>query len=102
MDTASKSPMEALAEFNRQILLNVFKPLSGDSAVAGPPEFMKSLTAGLAQDAQRWVDIQSRYYQQQLQLWTAFSSQPAQQAPAKIVESEPGDRRFRAPEWQQP
>jgi polyhydroxyalkanoate synthase len=102
MDTANKSPMEALAEFNRQLLLNVVKPLSRDSPVPGVPEFMQSLTAGVAQDAQRWFDIQNHYYQKQLELWTAFKAQPSDKPPSKIVEPEPGDRRFRAPEWQQP
>jgi polyhydroxyalkanoate synthase len=102
MDTANKSPMEALAEFNRQLLLNVVKPLSRDSPGPGAPEFMQSLTAGVAQDAQRWFDIQNRYYQKQLELWTAFSSQPSDKALSNVVEAEAGDRRFRAPEWQQP
>ena len=47
-------------------------------AQAGTPlsssEMMQSLTAGIAKDSQRWLDIQNRYYQKQLELWSAFTS----------------------------
>ena len=102
MDPRNNSPMEALAAFNQRLLEQVVKPLSRDGAALNTPEIMQSLTAGLAQDTQRWLGIQNAYYQKQLELWTSFTSQKPDAAPPKIVEAEPGDRRFRAPEWQQP
>jgi polyhydroxyalkanoate synthase len=102
MDTPNKSPMEALAEFNRQLLLNLVKPITRDSPLLNAPEMVQSLTAGVAHDAERWLEIQNRYYQKQLELWTAYTGQAPDKPPVKVVEAAPGDRRFRAPEWQQP
>ena len=101
MDTGTQSPMETLAAFNQRLLEQVLKPLAGDTAPQ-TPEIFQSLAAGLAQDSQRWLEIQNRYYQKQLELWSSFTSGAADAPPAKVVEPEPGDRRFRSPEWQQP
>jgi polyhydroxyalkanoate synthase len=94
--------MEALAAFNQRLLEQVLKPLARDGAAPGTPEIVQSLSAGVAHDPQRWLDIQNRYYQKQLELWTRFTSGGAQAPPPKVIEPEAGDRRFRAPEWQQP
>src|SRR2546423_4941662 len=102
MDTASKSPMEALAEFNRQLLLNVVKPITRDGRLLNTPEMVQSLTAGVAHDAEGWLEIQNRYYQKRLELWTAYTTHPPANPPVKVVEAARGDRRFRGPEWQQP
>jgi polyhydroxyalkanoate synthase len=94
--------MEALAEFNRQLLENVVKPITRDGTVPAAPEMLKSLAAGVAHDTQRWLEIQNRFYEKQLELWSSIASQRPETPPAKVIEAEPGDRRFRAPEWQQP
>jgi polyhydroxyalkanoate synthase len=94
MDSARES-IEAL---NRKLIEGVVRPLGLDSGF-GMPEMVRSLTAGLAQDSERWLEIQNRYYRKRLELWAAFASQrPA--APAQpVIEPDPADRRFRAPEW---
>jgi len=102
MDTGNISSAQALAEFNRRLLEQVFKPLARDGTAPTPPQMMESLAAGLAHDTQRWAEIQNRYYRKQLELWSSIVGQPAHGTPVKVVEPEPGDRRFRAPEWQQP
>jgi polyhydroxyalkanoate synthase len=94
--------METLAEFNRQLLLNVVKPITRDSPTLNAPEMLQSLAAGVEHDAQRWLEIQNRYYQKQLELWSAYTAQAPDKPPVKVVEAAPGDRRFRGPEWQQP
>jgi len=96
------SPTEALAAFNRRLLEQVMKPFSRDGTAPSSPEVVQSLAASIAKDSQHWLDTQNRYYQKQLELWTAFTSRGADAAPPKVVEPEAGDRRFRAPEWQQP
>lgn len=96
------SPMEALAALNRQLLEGIAKPLTEGGAPLRTPEMLQSLAAGVAHDTQRWSDIQSRYYQKHLELWSKFAA-PAQDAkPPAVVEPDPGDRRFNSPEWQQP
>ncbi len=102
MNTRTDSPMDALAQFNQRLLEQVFRPLARDGTAPDAPEMVKSLAAGLAQDTQHWLDIQNKYYQKQLELWTRFASIAPDAAPPKVVEPEPGDRRFRGPEWQQP
>ena len=102
MDTPANSPMEALTAFNQRMLQQVTQPLSYGSAAPATPEIVQSLAAALAKDTQRWADIQNRFYQKQLELWSSFSSQSPDAPPPKVVEPEPGDRRFRGPEWQQP
>ena len=102
MDTPGKSPLEALAAFNRQLLDSVVKPLTRDGVTPDVPEVLQSLAAGVAHDAQRFLEIQNRYYQKQLELWTGISQLTPDAAPPKVVEPEAGDRRFRAAEWQQP
>jgi polyhydroxyalkanoate synthase subunit PhaC len=103
MDTpSSKSPIDALAEFNRQLFQAVVTPISRDSAFPGAPEMLQSLAAGYVQDAQRLADIQNRYYVKQLELWRAAASLSPGKAAAQVVEPDPADRRFRGTEWQQP
>jgi hypothetical protein len=77
------SPTEALAAFNRSLLEQVMKPFSRDGRPPSSPEVMQSLAASIAQDSQRWLDIQNRYYRKQLELWSAFTSQPPDAAPPK-------------------
>jgi polyhydroxyalkanoate synthase len=94
--------LEALAAFNQRILEQVLKPLTHDAAAPAVPEIVQSLTAGIAHDAQRWSEIQNRYYQKQLELWKQFGATAPEKPAPSVVEPEAGDRRFRAPEWQQP
>ena len=101
MEDSSNSPMQQLADFNRQLLESVMKPIARDGKVPASPELLQSLTAAFASDPQRWLELQNRYYQKQLELWTNLATKPAD-APAAVVEPDPADRRFRAAEWQQP
>jgi polyhydroxyalkanoate synthase len=98
----SSSPADALAEFNRRLLENVMKPMTRDGIAPAAPEMLQSLAAGIALDSQRVLEIQKRYYEKQLALWSGFASKGADASPPNVVEPEPGDRRFRAPEWRQP
>ena len=78
------------------------KPLARDGMPPSATELIQSFAAGLVNDSQRWLDVQNRYYRRQLELWSSFAARAADEPPPTIVEPEPGDRRFRAPEWQQP
>src|SRR5688572_27687213 len=102
MNTRTESPMDALTQFNQRLLEQVFRPLARDGKALDAPEMVQSLAASVAHAPQQWLDIQNRYYQKQLELWTRFAQAAPDAAPPKVVEPEAGDRRFRAPEWQQP
>jgi polyhydroxyalkanoate synthase len=102
MNASTNPASQALAAFNQRLLEQVVKPLSRDGEPLSSSEFVRALAAGIAIDPQKWLDVQSRYYQKQLELWSAFASRSADDPAPKVVEPEAGDRRFRAPEWQQP
>ena len=102
MNPQSPSPMEALTALNSRLLEEIAGPLKRDGKAPDAPEIFKSMVASLAQDTQRWADIQNRYYQKQLELWSKFVPLTPDTKPVKVVEPEAGDRRFKAPEWEQP
>lgn len=92
---AARGSFEAL---NSRLMESIAKPLDLDASV-DVAEIVRSLSAGLAQDSERWLEIQSRYYRKRLELWAACT-QPRTAAPAQaIIEPDASDRRFRAPEW---
>jgi polyhydroxyalkanoate synthase len=97
----SDDTLEALAEFNRKLAEQAVKPLLQASGL-DVAEVFKSLTAGVARDTERWAEIQNDFYRGQLELWSgmaATADNPATQATADAARS---DRRFNAPEWQEP
>jgi polyhydroxyalkanoate synthase len=102
MEESSNAPMQRLAEFNRQLLEQVMKPLARDGSAPGSKELLDSLTAALARDPQRFAALQERYYRRHLELWTAVAATAPDAAPPQIVEPEANDRRFRSAEWRQP
>lgn len=64
-------------------------------------EIIKALTASLAQDSGHLAEIQKRYYQRHLELWMDMARGSDTTAHKPVAVPDPGDRRFRAPEWQQ-
>ena len=92
------SVLGSIEALNRKLIEGVVGPLDLDS-VFGMPEMVKSLTAGLAQDTGRWLEIQNRYYRKRLELWAAYASQRPEAPAQPMIEPDPADRRFRAPEW---
>src|SRR4051812_37139456 len=102
MESPSAAPMQELADFNRQLLEQVMKPLARDGSAPDTRALLQSLTSAFAADPQRWLEIQQRYYQKQLELWTKVASTTPEAPAPQVVEPDPADRRFRAPDWQQP
>jgi len=97
--TDSKSdPAAAFAELNRLLLGDAAEKLGAAQALPGFAEMIGRLSAGAAADSERWLELNSRYYREQLALWQSFMNpQDGQSSPPP-----PADRRFRAPEWQEP
>jgi polyhydroxyalkanoate synthase len=89
---------ESIEELNRKLMERVVGPLDLNASVSFA-EILKSLTAGLGQDTGHWLEIQNRYYRRQIELWATYA-QPQPAAPVQpVIEPDPADRRFRAPEW---
>ncbi len=92
---------DALSDLNRRLVEAVLKPLANGG---GPDvaEVFKSLAAGIGQDTARWLDIQTRYYQKQLELWASLAAPIAGSSATPVITPDPTDRRFRASEWREP
>lgn len=96
--TTPKSPAEAYAGLSRMLLGDTAEKLGAQQALPDPAEMMKLLTAGFAANSGRWLELNNRYYREQLELWQACAGvKPEAEKPAP-----PQDRRFKAPEWQEP
>jgi polyhydroxyalkanoate synthase subunit PhaC len=95
----SGSAQESIAALNRKLVDGIVKPLDLD-ATLDVAEMLKSLTAGLAEDTHRWLDMQNRYYRRQLELWAAYAGSKPGEPAAAASEPDPADRRFRAEAWQ--
>jgi polyhydroxyalkanoate synthase len=98
MTDPKSDPAAAFAELNRLLLGDAAEKLGATQALPGFPEMIKLLSAGTAADSERWLELHSRYYREQLALWQAFMNPQDGQSPPPP----PADRRFRAPEWQEP
>jgi polyhydroxyalkanoate synthase len=92
---AARGSIEALT---RKLVDGIVKPLDLD-ATLDVAEMLKSLTAGLAQDTDHWLEVQNRYYRRQLELWAAYAGSKPGEPAAAAGEPDPADRRFRAQEW---
>jgi poly[(R)-3-hydroxyalkanoate] polymerase subunit PhaC len=86
---------ERLAAFNRRLLAGAMKPLEVEGWLDGA-EFVRALATGFAHDGERVMEIQRRYYGEQLELWKKYAS--FDHSPGAIEEP-PKDRRFAGPEW---
>ncbi len=88
---------EAYAALGRMLLGNAATKLGSTGALPDPAEMMKLQAEAMAADSQHWLELNNRYYRQQLELWQSFAGTADAPKPAP-----PQDRRFRAPEWQEP
>ncbi len=89
---------ERIAALNRRLIESVVKPLGLDADL-DVPGIIESLAAGIAQDTGRWLELQNRYYRQQIELWARYAM-PRPGTPAQPAAGpDAADRRFRAPEW---
>ena len=97
-DTTPNSATDAFAGLSRMLLGDATAKLGGGQTMPEATEMMKLLAAGMAENSGRWLDLNSRYYREQLALWNAYAGGgAAAEAPAP-----PADRRFRAEEWREP
>ena len=66
------------ARFTRlahDLLAGAARPLEYEGQLTGA-EFVRSLTAALAQDGDRYLELQQRYYRDQLELWGELLETP--------------------------
>jgi len=90
---------ESLLRLNRQLLEAALKPLWQGTGW-GAPEWVKSLTSAMQQDAGQWQHLQRRHHLQQIEIWKKHVTADPSLSVASTDAA--GDRRFRAPEWRQP
>ena len=98
-DSPPASPQalfDGLSQASGKFAQEVFAALA-DRQRTETAEMLKSLTAGLQNDAGRCAEIQQRYYQQHLQLWQnlaqAGEGVPAPEPVAKPEKTDPASMR---------
>ncbi len=87
-----------LDQASRKFMEQVLGSLTAEQRLDSTAIF-KALAASMAADSGRWSERQQRYYQYHLELWMKMAQAHDTPAPA-IAAPDPGDRRFRAAEWQ--
>jgi len=97
-DTTQKPIAESYAELSRMLLGDAAAKLGAQQALPDPAEMIKLFTAAAATDNSRWLELGNRYYREQLELWQAYAGA----TPDAAKPAPPKDRRFGAPEWQEP
>lgn len=95
----SDNPAAAFAELNRMLFAGSAGKLDAAQTMPDMTQMMQLLTTGMAQDSERWLELNNRYYREHLTLWQACANPPAENATPLPP---PTDRRFRAPEWREP
>ena len=90
---------DPVGTINRKLIDDVAQPLELDSRLDAAGA-IQALTTGYLEDAGRWLEMQSDYYREQLELWASYVRPlPGAQPPSSGPEA--SDRRFRAPEWRE-
>jgi len=92
------NPAAAFAELNRMLFAGAAGKLDAGKTTPDMAQMMQLLAAGMAQDSERWLELNKRYYREHLSLWQACAHPSADGKPPEP----PADRRFRAPEWREP
>ncbi len=95
-----QSLYENLGRASHKLAQDVLASLTAEQSLE-TADIFRALSASMAQDKERWAELQQQYYQRHFELWAAMA-QARQAAPAAPVATpDQGDRRFHAPEWQQ-
>ena len=94
------TPAAAFAELNRMLFAGAAGKLDAAQTMPDMTQMMQLLTANMAQDSERWLELNNRYYRSHLTLWQACAN-PSADGAATLPPSTT-DRRFRAPEWREP
>lgn len=92
------NPAAAFAELNRMLFAGAAGKLDAGKTMPDMGQMMQLLAAGMAQDSERWLELNNRYYREHQSLWQACANPSADGKPPEP----PADRRFRAPEWREP
>lgn len=89
-----------LGQVNQKLVEDFLKGLS-TSQKGELSEVYQSLTASINHETERWMDMQARYYQKQMDLWMIMLDRQLGQEHEPVVAPEKGDRRFHGPEWKE-
>ena len=95
----AQNPAAAFAELNRMLFAGAAGKLDAGKTMPDMAQMMQLLAAGMAQDSERWLELNNRYYREHLTLWESCAN-PSPNGAAALPP--PTDRRFRAPEWREP
>ncbi|WP_246038574.1 PHA/PHB synthase family protein [Chitiniphilus eburneus] len=94
-----ESLLQQLNDANRQWWLHWENTANSSGGTPAPAGGVPPTWAAWLNPRPEWIEKQTEYYRAQLDLWLGLvGAKPAQ----KLIEPERGDRRFNAPEWEDP
>ncbi len=99
--TTSNNPLEIFQAFSKESnqFWQSFMTNQGQEMVNG---FMQAWNAWLQKSTEnptQWLDIITRYQQEQINLWMKMINNPVGQPPESVISPPTGDRRFSNKEW---
>jgi len=99
--SAAKTPQEVFQIFTKETnkFLQGFVANQGQEMFNGFMQAWESWSKQVLQDPKQWVDLITRYQQDQFNLWLAMLA--TQKDKSVVITPPPGDRRFAAKDWQE-
>ncbi len=87
------------------ITLEIFEEtmsnFGNDSKGTQISKLYQSMFSNLVENTESWMEVQNRYYQQQMQLWMSMFGRQTGAEIDPVAKPEKTDRRFNSPEWEQ-
>lgn len=99
-----QSTQEIFQAFTKETneFLQSFATQQGQEMLKGFMQAWNALTTTQSlQDPQKWVEIITRYQNEQMNLWLSILGTKPGESSEPVVSPSKGDRRFAAPEWQE-
>ena len=94
--SSQPQPYPLFIETNQKLLQDILENLSiGHNLDAA--EIYQRLTT--AHDPEKWIEINNRYYQKQLDLWASMLGRKPGEESRPVAQQEKNDRRFQSAEW---
>ena len=105
MESATSPPdldklFNAMSSVNQKMIQQVMGH-TGQDPMTGYADAYQALLTLFAHDPAQWVELQGKFVQSQMALWTRLFSAQTGQPVEPAVTPDKGDKRFSAPEWNQ-
>jgi polyhydroxyalkanoate synthase len=97
-DKGTSAAMQAMLMAGQAMAQNFFDLVAKQHAAIGDSSGVAAGRLPLP-ETERFARMQKDFAEKHVALWSALLGKPADRPATPVVEAEPGDRRFNAPEW---